>query len=102
MAMDRCFKEIVIRLGGGKISASEIDEYLINFPFCTISEMHKLIELDQAVENIEDTLSQWFSICRSQLLWESNDFFTEVTYQISCISNICIVIHTSCKITVMK
>ena len=48
------------------------------------------------------TLKQRFSTCGSQVLWESNDSFTGVAHQISCISNIYVTIHKSSKITVMR
>ena len=41
---------------------------------------------------------QWLPTCGSQPIWGPNNPFTGVTYQISCISDIYIMIHNGSKI----
>lgn len=57
MAVDGedALKKLVSNWGEEPCAHLYNDEYLINFHFCTTSEMHNLIELGQAVVNIEDT-----------------------------------------------
>lgn len=58
MTVDKgdALRKLVLNCGEVLCVSLQNDEYLINLHFCTISAMHMLIELDQAVVNIEDAL----------------------------------------------
>lgn len=59
MTVDKgdALRKLVLNWGEVSCVVLQNDESLINFNFCTISAMHTLIELDQAVVDIEDALS---------------------------------------------
>lgn len=59
MTVDKgdALRKLVLNWGEVPCVSLQNDESTISFHFCTISAMHTLIELDQAVVNIEDALS---------------------------------------------